>query len=118
MGILLVAGLEMNICFLLKVFEFSNMILKIALQKYGKQWNQLKKEIPSRSVVQIRTHAQKFFIKVTKVLPPNIELIDFIQNNPLSFFANLPDDDESNPNNQISKIELGKEISSKLLIPK
>lgn len=39
------------------------------LRKYGKQWKRIALEIPTRTVVQIRTHAQKFFQKLAKVDP-------------------------------------------------
>lgn len=67
-----------------------------ALQKYGKQWHALKKEIPTRSVIQIRTHAQKFFIKVSKIAPTGCDPIAFIQSKPLAFFLNISDGDFDN----------------------
>lgn len=39
------------------------------LRKYGKQWKRIAEEIPSRTVVQIRTHAQKYFLKLAKIEP-------------------------------------------------
>ena len=36
------------------------------LEKYGKEWKEISHMIPTRSVVQIRTHAQKYFQKVAK----------------------------------------------------
>ena len=63
----------------------------IALQKYGKKWEDIKTEIPSRTVIQIKTHAQKFFLKISKNLDPNINLVEYVQANPVSHFINSAD---------------------------
>lgn len=34
---------------------------------HGRNWKQVATFIPSRTIVQIRTHAQKYFAKLTKV---------------------------------------------------
>lgn len=34
------------------------------LEVYGKTWKKIAELIPSRTVVQIRTHAQKYFLKL------------------------------------------------------
>eukprot|EP01138_Halocafeteria_seosinensis_P005231 gb/GECG01005348.1/.p1 GENE.gb/GECG01005348.1/~~gb/GECG01005348.1/.p1 ORF type:complete len:377 (+),score=53.34 gb/GECG01005348.1/:1-1131(+) len=36
------------------------------LRLYGNRWREVKKLVPTRSIVQIRTHAQKYFIKKAK----------------------------------------------------
>eukprot|EP01138_Halocafeteria_seosinensis_P009557 gb/GECG01009767.1/.p1 GENE.gb/GECG01009767.1/~~gb/GECG01009767.1/.p1 ORF type:complete len:108 (+),score=15.59 gb/GECG01009767.1/:1-324(+) len=36
------------------------------LTKYGKDWKKIGNMIPTRSIVQIRTHAQKYFVKLNK----------------------------------------------------
>ena len=36
------------------------------LEKYGKDWEAISKFIKSRNVTQIRSHAQKMFIKMKK----------------------------------------------------
>ena len=36
------------------------------LQKYGKNWKKISQLVKTRSLTQIRTHAQKFFKKTTK----------------------------------------------------
>lgn len=36
------------------------------LERHGKEWKEISHMIPTRSVVQIRTHAQKYFQKVAK----------------------------------------------------
>lgn len=41
------------------------MFLK-GLNKYGKNWVQIQKIIKTRSVAQIRSHAQKIFLSMTK----------------------------------------------------
>ena len=49
----------------------------------------MNKEIPSRSQSQIKTHAQKFFLKVSRILPKNENIIEFIRSKPPEFFMNL-----------------------------
>lgn len=41
-------------------------IFLLGLEKHGKEWKEISHMIPTRSVVQIRTHAQKYFQKVAK----------------------------------------------------
>lgn len=36
------------------------------LELYGKEWKKIATLVPTRSIVQIRTHAQKFFLKIAK----------------------------------------------------
>ena len=37
------------------------------LRRFGRCWRSISQLVPTRSVVQIRTHAQKFFMKLEKV---------------------------------------------------
>ena len=37
------------------------------LRRFGRCWRSIAELVPTRSVVQIRTHAQKFFMKLEKV---------------------------------------------------
>jgi hypothetical protein len=37
------------------------------LKQYNKQWKQIAELVKTRTVVQIRTHAQKYFQKLEKV---------------------------------------------------
>ena len=39
------------------------------LQKFGKDWKAIANEIPTRTVVQVRTHAQKYFQKLSNAAP-------------------------------------------------
>lgn len=41
-------------------------VFLVGLEKHGKEWKEISHMIPTRSVVQIRTHAQKYFQKVAK----------------------------------------------------
>lgn len=38
------------------------------LSRHGKEWKRIAQMIPTRTVVQIRTHAQKYFQKLEKVI--------------------------------------------------
>jgi SHAQKYF class myb-like DNA-binding protein len=39
------------------------------VRRFHKSWRHIAAMVPTRSVVQIRTHAQKFFMKLEKVSP-------------------------------------------------
>jgi SHAQKYF class myb-like DNA-binding protein len=43
------------------------------LEQFGKGWKNIASLIKSRTVVQIRTHAQKYFQKLAKANPDNID---------------------------------------------
>jgi hypothetical protein len=43
------------------------------LEQFGKGWKNIASLIKSRTVVQIRTHAQKYFQKLAKANPENID---------------------------------------------
>ena len=62
----------------------------IALQKHGKRWALVQSEIPNRTTSQIRTHAQKFFIKLAYILPEGMDPITFMRTKTASFFLDLP----------------------------
>jgi len=37
-----------------------------AIKKYGKDWKKIKEEVGTRSAIQVRSHAQKYFQKLNK----------------------------------------------------
>ena len=78
---------EEHLCFIKGNLQVHSIL---AIQKYGTKWPLISKEIPKRTSSQIRTHAQKFFIKVSNILPDDSEIIPFLQSKPAEFFANLP----------------------------
>lgn len=51
--------------------EEHNLFLQ-GLEMYGKIWKKIAAMIKSRTIVQIRTHAQKHFLKVQKSRPGDV----------------------------------------------
>jgi hypothetical protein len=72
-----------------KAFIKGRSYAHIGLKKYGKKWKELQKCIPTRTVIQIRTHAQKFFIKLEQLLPQGTDLIKYLRNTPLKSFIDI-----------------------------
>ena len=72
----------------------------LGLKKYGKDWNLLKSEIPSRTVVQIRTHSQKFFLKLKRLIPSKKDVMEFVKENPLSYFIDIAHGEFSEESNE------------------
>ncbi len=52
-----------------------------ALKKYGKEWKKVASWVGTRTVVQTRTHAQKYFQKLSKGLSGNMSDGDDADNN-------------------------------------
>ncbi len=67
----------------------------IAVQKHGKAWGRVQAEVRTRTTAQIRTHAQKFFLKVTRDVPSGVDIIAFIKSKPLEYFVEMSDSDSS-----------------------
>ena len=53
-----------------------------ALKKYGKQWKKVEEYIQTRSGAQIRSHAQKYFLKIQKEYPDQDAYEIFKNNSP------------------------------------
>lgn len=72
--------------------------LQIGLINYGKQWKKLQKCVPTRTVIQIRTHAQKFFIKLGQILPRGTNPMQYLKKTSAKSFSKLIKDyNEINP---------------------
>lgn len=86
-------------------FIKSNLLLQLAIQKHGKNWNAIQRDIPNRAIANIRAHAQKFFLKVGYAKPKDIDAISYIKVTPIKQLLNLP------TGNQVQK---GKIIASNM----
>lgn len=71
-------------------FIKSTALCHVALQKHGKNWSIMQREIPNRTAPQIRAHAQKFFLKVAFSKPKELDIISYIKATPVEVLANLP----------------------------
>lgn len=70
----------------------------------------LKKEIHSRTISQIRTHSQKFFLKVAKVAPSAKDLVEFVKETPTSYFLGFPEDEvNGNSDEAVDNVQNKKE---------
>jgi len=74
----------------------------VALRKYGKQWHLIQHEVPTRTVIQIRTHSQKFFERVKSAAPANKDLMDFVRESPLEYFITLTGNESLKEESKIS----------------
>lgn len=59
------------------------------LAKYGKDWKKIEEFIQTRDGAQIRSHAQKFFLRMTKEYKRIIKTGNY--NESISFMASEPD---------------------------
>lgn len=67
--------------------EFNSII---ALQKHGRDWKAANKELPARTLLQIRAHAQKFFIKISRIKPKHVDMISYIKSIPADSLLDIP----------------------------
>ena len=63
-----------------------------ALQKYGKEWKKVAAKVKTRTVVQTRTHAQKYFQKLQKSLAGGND----VNNNAVDAMMMMAKDDDGN----------------------
>eukprot|EP00826_Nyctotherus_ovalis_P010297 TRINITY_DN12729_c0_g3_i1.p1 TRINITY_DN12729_c0_g3~~TRINITY_DN12729_c0_g3_i1.p1 ORF type:complete len:178 (+),score=9.00 TRINITY_DN12729_c0_g3_i1:218-751(+) len=63
--------------------------LFLGLVKYGKEWKRLKECVPSRTMIQVRTHAQKFFLKLSHSLPKRTDPIQYLRTMSTESFYDL-----------------------------
>jgi len=82
------------------------------MQRHGRNWKLVKDEIPSRTTVQVRAHAQKFFNHISTVKPKEMDVISYLRSVPAESLVNVP---LQNNQNEICKSEF--HLSSDL-IPK
>jgi len=57
------------------------------LQSHCTDWPLVCKDLPNRSVVQIKSHARTLFDKIKKVMPRNSDVYDFIKSKPAEFWV-------------------------------
>jgi len=82
------AGLKKNNLLLYKVIILESEI-SIALAKYGKKWSEIQRNVQTRNIIQIRTHAQKFFLRLSRVIPEGMDAIEFMRNKPAQSFLSF-----------------------------
>lgn len=56
-------GLKRNMIVSLKVLSIQNL----ALMAHGKNWKLIENIVETRTTSQVRSHAQKFFLKIIKI---------------------------------------------------
>ncbi len=59
-----VVGMKISIIDFQKVI----MCLFLGLFKFGKNWKEIQNQVSTRSCSQVRSHAQKYFIKLQKII--------------------------------------------------
>lgn len=77
----------MNIFNLLNVIH---VLRDIDIKENGKQWVSLEANMKKKSVKQIKTHAQNFFLKVESTVPKGTNILEYIRSKPSEFFSNPP----------------------------
>lgn len=62
----------------------------LGLKRHGKQWKVMESEICTRTSSQIRTHAQKFFLRLRALtkLKKEADLMKYVRAHPSNFFVN------------------------------
>ncbi|CAI2386552.1 unnamed protein product [Moneuplotes crassus] len=79
-----------------------------ALKMYGKQWKKVEEHIKTRSGAQIRSHAQKYFLKIQKEYPDQDAFQIFKNNSPEfleeTIYMKNRDESEENKSNHSRKV--------------
>ena len=61
----------------------------LGLKNYGKQWKKLNECVPSRTITQIKTHAQKFFIRLQRMAPKEVDSLEYLRKMPRKALTSL-----------------------------
>ena len=60
--------------------------LLIGIKKYGRKWPMIQTILPQRTLMQLRTHGQKLFRKVQRMMTKRTGVVPFIRSKPTAWF--------------------------------
>lgn len=70
----------------------------VGLKEYGKEWKKLAKCVPTRTLTQIKTHAQKFLIRLKRSTPRGMDPLEhFGRMSKKALVPFIKDSSDSNP---------------------
>lgn len=67
----------------------------IGFIKHGRNWNELKTYVPSRNVIQLRTHAQKLLVKIKHQAPKDQDPMEYLKSRPAIQFISFRKDNNT-----------------------